>query len=533
MTRLRHQGLALTALLIGYIAIEWIEYGQGQVLIGIEPLDPSVGLAFAALLLGGPPLLPVVVAGEIASSLFRFGGQLPLVAVLLPALTLGISWGLAALVLRRFANLRLAGQRDLFLLIVVAAAASLATAAGDAAAFWLAPWSQDGEVTQVLTRAWIGDMIGAMVVTPLLLVMRPPLPLPSRAAMIEAAIQGAVALAMLWLLFRLPAAAEWQLYDLLVLPSIWAAARFGVRGAVVINIVLQIGMVAAFVMVVKDADAVTAYQFRMLVLTLSTLFLGVAVTERRSVEDTLRRRQDQLDRCARLSLAGEMAAALAHELNQPLSAALTYSRAAQRLLDSPGGDPAKLRAAMNGAATQAERAGMIIRTLREFIGRGELNRQPQSLPALVRDSLALLEPDCQRGGIKVEAVLDRALPLVLVDAVQVQQVLLNLLRNAIEAMEPALGPRRLVTVFARPAEPGTVTVEVADSGPGLDHDLVARLFQPFSTTKAAGMGLGLAICRTIIEAHGGRLWLAGNGPGGCAFRFTLPVAAPTSTGGQT
>ncbi|CCG41022.1 ATP-binding protein [Magnetospirillum molischianum] len=532
MTFFRQRWLAMVGLLLGYIAIEWIEYGREQLLAGIEPLDPSVGLAFAALLLGGPSFLPVVVIGEIGAAMFRSGGQIPAMTALLPALSVGFSWGIAALVLRRFANLRLAGQHNLVLLIVAAAAASLGTAAGDAASFWLAPEQHDGAVTQVLTRAWIGDMIGAMVVTPLLLVMRPPLPLPSRAAAIEATIQGAVALTMLWLLFTLPAAAEWQLYDLLVLPSIWAAARFGVRGAVVINIVLQIGMVAAFVMVVKDADAVTAYQFRMLILTLSTLFLGVAVTERRSVEDTLRRRQDQLDRCARLSMAGEMAAALAHELNQPLSAALTYSRTAQRLLDSPGGDPTKLRAAMNGAATQAERAGMIIRTLREFIGRGELNRQPQSLPTLVRDSLALLELDYQRAGIRVEAVLDRTLPPVLVDAVQVQQVLLNLLRNAIEAMEPSSVPRRLVTVVARPIDPGTVTVEVADSGPGLDQDLVARLFQPFSTTKAAGMGLGLAICRTIIEAHGGRLWLAGNSPGGCSFRFTLPVVSGTKTGGQ-
>jgi C4-dicarboxylate-specific signal transduction histidine kinase len=323
------------------------------------------------------------------------------------------------------------------------------------------------------------------------------------------------------------------LYDLLVLPSIWAAARFGVRGAVVINIVLQLGMVAAFVIVVKDADSIIAYQFRMLVLTLSTLFLGVAVTERRRAEDSLRRRQDQLDRCARLSIAGEMAAALAHELNHPLSAALTYARTAQRLIDSPTSDPARLRAAMNGAATQAERAGTIIRTLREFIGQGQLKRQPQGLAVLVRDSLALLETDCLQAGIRIEAALDRALPPVLVDAVQVQQVLLNLLRNAIEALEPVGGSRRLVSISANATvEADRVTIEVADSGPGLGQEQVERLFQPFSTTKASGMGLGLAICRTIIEAHGGRLWLAGNSPAGCSFRFTLPVAVGNKAGGQ-
>ncbi|MFD2233617.1 sensor histidine kinase [Phaeospirillum tilakii] len=388
------------------------------------------------------------------------------------------------------------------------------------------------DLPALLTRAWIGDMIGAMVVAPPLLALRARPPRPDRAVLVEGALQAGLAVLVLGLLFHLPVAVEWQVIDLLVLPAIWAAARFGVGGAMMINVVLQAGLVIGFVTVMHDADGLTAYQLRMLILTLSTLFLGVAVTGRRRAEDGLRRRQDQLESCARLSLAGEMAAALAHEINQPLSAALTYARTAGRLLDSGAADPARLRAALAGAASQTERAGAIVRSLREFIGRGELDRRRHDLPVLVREALALVDAERQRAGIRVEVALARGLPPLLVDAVQVQQVLVNLLRNAIEALDDEAaapgatpgGGRRLLTVTAWREPGGLVAVEVADSGPGLDPELAGRLFQPFATTKAAGMGLGLAICRTIIEAHGGRLWLAGDSPRGCAFRFTLPLA---------
>ena len=220
-----------------------------------------------------------------------------------------------------------------------------------------------------------------------------------------------------------------------------------------------------------------------------------------------------------------MAAALAHELNQPLAATLTFTRAAQRLLALPQVDGAKVRAAMDGAAAQAERAGLIIRTLREFIGRGEVNREAHSVAALIYASVALVRPECQRAGVHIEVVLDRAMPPVAVDAVQIQQVLVNLIRNAVEVLEKSSDVRRIIVVAARRTDHGEIEVEVTDTGPGMPDDMVARLFRPFSTTKAEGMGLGLSISRTIIDAHGGKLWLAASGPEGCSFRFTLAVAA--------
>jgi len=519
----RRIGLGL-ALFLAYLGLEWLEYRQELLLPGGAPLDPSIGLAFAALLLGGPPLLPVVVLGELGSAVMRCGGLPPLLPSLVGAVSVALSWGAAALVLGRRGGLDPGDQRGLAVMIGVAALAALGSAGGTVIAAELVADGGGSDWAALLIRSWTGDMIGAMVLAPPLLALRARTRRPDRGVLAEAAVQALAAVAMLALLFHLPVAAEWQVYDLLVLPAIWAAARFGIGGAMMINVVLQVGLVVGFVTVMRDAEGLTAYQARMLILTLSTLFLGVAVTGRRRAEDGLRRRQDQLDRCARLSLAGEMAAALAHEINQPLSAALTYARTAGRLLESGTAEPSRLRAALAGAASQTERAGAIVRSLREFIGRGELDRRPQALPALVREALALVDPDRQRAGIRVELALARGLPPLLVDAVQIQQVLVNLMRNAIEALEGAGAARRQLALTAWRDPSGMVAVEIADSGPGLDPELAGRLFQPFATTKAAGMGLGLAICRTIIEAHGGRLWLAGNGPRGCAFRFTLPEA---------
>mgnify|MGYP001809886775 CR=1 FL=1 len=514
----------LLGLLLVYLILEWLEFRQDWLLPGGAPLDASVGLAFVAMLVGGVRVLPVVMLGEIGSVVLRSGeGEMLWLPALAGAVLTAASWGGAAWMSRHRVGSALTDQRSLAALIAVAALAALGSASGSLLPLWFASGGE-GDWAQPLIRAWTGDMIGVMVVAPPLLALRAGLPAPDRATLAEAALQILASLAMLALLFHLPAAAEWQVYDLLVLPAIWAAARFGAGGAMMINLVLQVGLMVGFVTVMRDAEGLTAYQARMLILTLSTLFLGVAVTGRRRASDGLRRRQDQLDRCARLSLAGEMAAALAHEINQPLSAALTYARAAGRLLDSGTADPVRLRAALTGAASQTERAGAIVRSLREFIGRGELDRRPQDLPALVREALALVDSDRQRAGIRVELALARGLPPLLVDTVQVQQVLVNLLRNAIEALESGgrAGRRQLALTAWRDPD-GRVAVEIADSGPGLDPELAGRLFQPFATTKAAGMGLGLAICRTIIEAHGGRLWLAGNGPRGCAFRFTLPV----------
>jgi two-component system, LuxR family, sensor kinase FixL len=221
---------------------------------------------------------------------------------------------------------------------------------------------------------------------------------------------------------------------------------------------------------------------------------------------------------------GQMASTMAHELNQPLTAVTNYLEAGRQLLATGTGSPERLNEMMEKAIAQAQRAGDVIRRLRGFVSKGETERRLQNLNQLVEEALALALVGARQRGVRASLELDHALPLVLVDHVQVQQVVLNLVRNAVEAMEQV--ERRELTVGTREVSgQGMVEVIVADTGPGIAPELADRLFQPFVTTKPTGMGLGLSICREIVEAHHGRLTTAPVSSGGTVFRVTLPIAS--------
>jgi two-component system, LuxR family, sensor kinase FixL len=244
------------------------------------------------------------------------------------------------------------------------------------------------------------------------------------------------------------------------------------------------------------------------------------LTERQRTEARLQELQSELVHISRLTAMGEMAATLAHELNQPLSAIANYMKGSRRLLESASDENiATVRDAMDKAATQAMRAGDIIRRLRDFVARGESERAPENARKLIEEASALALVGAKNLGVRTQFVFDPQVDLVLVDKVQIQQVLLNLMRNAIEAMEDM--PTRELTIAARANEPDMVTVEVTDTGAGIAPEVAGQLFQPFITTKRTGMGVGLSICRTIIEAHGGQIWVEPNPKGGTIFRFTL------------
>lgn len=244
------------------------------------------------------------------------------------------------------------------------------------------------------------------------------------------------------------------------------------------------------------------------------------LTERQLTEARLQELQNELVHISRLSAMGEMASALAHELNQPLTAIVNYMRASQRLLEQ-GADADRdlLLEAVSEAAEQSLRAGQIVQRLRHFVARGEVEQRPEDLSKLVEEASALALVGAKEHGIRVRFDLQCPEALVLVDKVQVQQVLLNLIRNAIESMVES--DRRELTIAARPAAAGMVEIRVADTGHGISADLRSRLFEPFVSTKRDGMGVGLSICRTIVEAHGGRISCEDNGGGGTVFFFTL------------
>ena len=248
------------------------------------------------------------------------------------------------------------------------------------------------------------------------------------------------------------------------------------------------------------------------------------LTERQITERRLQDLQGELIHVGRVTALGEMASALAHELNQPLTAAANFMKGCLRLLDREPVDQARLRDMIGQAGDQALRAGQIIRRLRDFLAKGEADRSIESLPRLVEEAGALAMIGAGDRGIRLSFRFDPAVDKVLADKVQIQQVMLNLIRNAIEAMEDAT--RRDLMVGAVPAADQMVEIFVTDSGPGIARDVADQLFQPFMTTKAQGMGVGLSISRTSVEAHGGRIWVEAEPSGGTTFRFTLPAANP-------
>ena len=219
---------------------------------------------------------------------------------------------------------------------------------------------------------------------------------------------------------------------------------------------------------------------------------------------------------------GTLASSLAHELNQPLTAVASYCESARDLLQtSPDAETlAMVREAMGEAAKQAVRAGQIVRRLRDFMTHGETERRVESLQRLINEANALALVGSREYGIDLHLSLDPDADFVFVDRIQVQQVLVNLIRNAIDAMVGS--PRRTLSIRTSPRQDGFIEVIVEDTGSGIDETIAPQLFQPFVTSKHSGMGIGLSICRAIVEAHGGRIWFDAATAGGTAFHFTLP-----------
>ena len=246
------------------------------------------------------------------------------------------------------------------------------------------------------------------------------------------------------------------------------------------------------------------------------------LTERQQTEARLQELQSELVHISRLTAMGEMASTLAHELNQPLSAIANYLKGSRRLLEGASDEKsAAMRDALDKAADQAMRAGHIIRRLRDFVARGESERRVESITKLVEEASALALVGVKDLGIRVQFQFNPEIDLVIADRVQVQQVVLNLIRNAMDAMETSQ-TRDLIVAIA-PADGGQVRISVTDSGSGISPEIAEQLFQPFITTKRHGMGVGLSISRAIVEAHNGRIWVEPNPTGGTIFHFTLAV----------
>ncbi|MBL6853328.1 MAG: PAS domain S-box protein [Alphaproteobacteria bacterium] len=252
------------------------------------------------------------------------------------------------------------------------------------------------------------------------------------------------------------------------------------------------------------------------------IFVGIItdLSEHQARDKRIQELQLEMWQLGRLTDMGQIAAGLAHELNQPLTAILNYTNAG-RDIAAESGDK-ELERIFAKVAEQTSRAGAIIKRLRSFIEKREPHRVPEDLGRVIEDSIRLGMTDAAERGVDLELDIATGLPKAMIDRIQIQQVLVNLMKNAAEAMEDS--PRRLITVGTATVGEDLLQVSVADTGPGIENEIADKLFQAFVTSKRNGMGMGLNICRSIVESHGGRLWAEANPGGGTVFRFNLPIA---------
>lgn len=508
------------AYLLLYVLLDWISYIDPFAAYGITPWNPPTGLSFVLVLLFGQRMIPFLfVAPFLADVTVR---QLPLSWSLevaaVSVIGAGYSLGLLYLLrpVTRF-NPSLPSLRDLLLLLIVALASTALVAIGYVGVVVAGGLLPASDFLSPFLRFWVGDLIGIAIIAPFALIALSRGRLPKMS--FEAVAEILAILVVLSLIFRFAQEKQLQFFYILFLPVIWMAIRTGLEGVAVGILVTQLGLIiGVHLLPVMEVD-ITGLQALMLVLAVSGLLAGALVTEHRRTEVQLRLHQESLAKLARLGSMGELAAAVAHEINQPLMAAGTYSRL---VVDSlRGGDPELVETA-GKVATQVERASEVVRRLRALVRLDQSGRAPTHIARVVEDTLALCRPDLERKGVRARVELENGLPTVLVDLLQIEQVLLNLMRNAIDAMKDAGHRKGTIVIGAKRIGRDEVEVTLSDTGPGFPPELLGDQFPPFSSTKIDGLGVGLALSRSIVEAHGGRLRTSG-GPQGAVVQFTLPA----------
>jgi two-component system, LuxR family, sensor kinase FixL len=419
------------------------------------------------------------------------------------------------------------------LLTVALVAVPIVTALEVAVFTFLGPL-ETRDLLSAYLRLCVGNLIGVTVIAPIVLRVhrwrQSNLRAAGRRGAVELGVIAAIVIALSWVIFGMEESDKFKLFDLLFLPVIALAVRYGLDGALAGLALAQVSMIGWLDFRDFPGQMIVELQTLMLILSATSLFVGVVVTERERANAELRdnerrlRVQDALiARNARLNSIGQMGSILAHELNQPLTAIRAYMRAAARSIGGPTARLEEARADLESGISQVDHAATIIGRLREFLRRPEQRRTTADPAKLLRETMDLVDSDANRLGIRLRADAVGALPSIAVDEVQIKQVLLNLVRNAMDALGEHAGTRMIV-VLAQPsaAAPG-IEISVRDGGGGIAPAIRERLFQAFATTKSQGLGLGLAISRTIVEEHGGRIWLQASDATGSEFRIFLPA----------
>jgi two-component system sensor kinase FixL len=532
----RLKSLAAAVLVVGvYVALEWVSFIHEYKGLPVTPWNPGLGVVFALMLYGGPRYAAVLFVGVLAAELvvLRTSLALPMV-VGIAAITAG-GYGAIAAVIRPKLNVGLQRLPDVMLLL----------AAGAVGAFLVASMlsllliaDAQLDVSDVLVASGpllVGDAIGIAVMTPLTLrVLLRARYLSSwelRALGPEVALYVAVVVLILWVVGLTESENGFKLFYLLFLPVVVTAIRYGLDGSCLGLALTQLGLVGLMHRHGYDANVFTEFQILMLVLTATGLTVGATVSERRQanrmirdVEARLREREAEAAQAARFNLVSGMASALAHEINQPITAARALGRAAQEILKAQQPDHGRADSNLSTMIAQIDHAASVVRRMRDFLRRGHPHISTVEIAPLISEALSLIRAEADAKQIRIDFEIPADMPPAHVDRIQMQQMILNLARNSIDAIASASHDGGWIRIVASHLDsPDRIEVSVTDSGPGIDPTLASRLFEPLVTSKHDGFGLGLSICATIAQSHHGRLWLQSGAAGATEFRFSLPL----------
>ena len=525
-----HKAIVGLAYLAAYVGLDRLSLIEPYAHLGITPWNPGTGLSFVTVLVFGLPVIPLLFIGPFLADLVNGTILLPWSVEILSVMAIGGGYSAALAFLQR-SNSRfdptLPSLQDLVLLMLVAAGSAAFVASSYVGLTIAAGLLTPKDFMAAALRYWIGDLIGILVLAPFALFAltgRRILPMS-----METALQFVAVVCALMLVFGIAEEREFQLFYVLFLPIVWMAVRNGAEGVSTGILLTQLGVILGAKFLPNEREELIALQALMLVLAATGLIAGELVTERRRMESQLRLHQEALARLTRLGSVGELAAAVAHEVNQPLTAAGTYSRLVADLTSSRSGDSAEVAEVAKKAAAQVDRAAEVIRRLRALVRLDRSNRAPLPLERLVKEAIELCRPDLERANVTAHFRQSANLPPVMVDMLQIEQVLINLMRNSVEAIGSSGSFQGAIRIEAKPADREFVEVCVVDSGPGFPRERIEAGFLPLSSSKADGLGIGLPLCRSIVEAHGGRLWLDAVSHG-ASVRFTLPIATRSGHG---
>jgi signal transduction histidine kinase len=525
--RVLHGGLGALGFIAVFLILDRISYLDTLRVFAVMAWNPVFGLCVAAGALWGRKVLPLIfICPFIAATLIRGFPLTPFYTLALASLTVlkviaivrGGEW------LEKVAAGSLFWNRQSTILLI-AVPVTLVASFINASGISLAGILPAHKILETSARLWIGDLIGVFVQTRFFMLLYRLIGAPPRITVsgaLEVFVQSVLVACTVWFIFGLHRAEASDYFYLLFLPMIWIVLNHALTGAIILNMLVQASTISYLLLTGPEESDLIFFQALAIVFVASSLTLGFSVDQIRAATQRLRAREQEVAATLKVAATSELAGALAHEISHPLGAVSNYAVALTQIVGkTEGADPALITIA-NKLRQEARRASDTLRRMREFFRTGSVALASVDVGDLINDSLAFIATRVAGRSITVRTVIDPTTPRVLADRIQLLGVLHNLMLNAVEAVETMRMDNRQIVVSAGRRN-DEVFMAIADSGPGISADIRDHVFEALTTTKSYGLGLGLSISRSIVQAHGGRIEFGDSNLGGTKFIVSLPV----------